>query len=197
MLILKYVFCAMSFFLLMSKRKMSHKFISFIPVLNSTFALGNMADSINENYFKKTFNKFFLLISWFSATMFGAVSIILFKIYNPNFYQKILSSILEESSNFNITNSDLSFLSPSVRTIIFICTLLFIISIITNFVLNFSCYYTIYKEYNKNYSVMYILLAIFCGCFLGFKFIPPLLVFLVSKNTPVFEFLNKVKTNNY
>ena len=196
MLILKYIFCALSFFSLMGRRKMSHKYIAFIPVVNSTFTLGHVSDSINKNYFKKTFNKFFLLISWLMSTILSAVSIMLLKNYNPDFYEKFFNSILKENSNFNITTSDFSSLSSSVRVIIFVCTFLFIVSLITNFVLSFSCYYTIYKEYSKNYSGTYLLLAIFGSCFLNLKFIPSLLVFLISKNTPIFEFLNKVKTNN-
>lgn len=197
MLTLKYIFSALSFFSLMNKRKMQHKYIAFIPVLNSTFTLGNISDSINRNYFKKTFNKFFLLISWLMSTIFGGISIFLLKTYIPDLYEKILNSVLEPNSNLDITHVNFSVPSYSIRLIIFVCSFLFIISLITNFVLNFSCFYTIYKEYNKNYSSTYILLAIFGSCFLSLKFIPSLLVLLIFRNTPVFEFLNKVKTNNY
>lgn len=197
MLILKYIFSALSFFSLMNKRKMQHKYIAFIPVLNSTFTLGNISDSINRNYFRKTFNKFFLLISWLMSTIFGGISIFLLKTYIPDLYEKILNSVLEPNSNLDITHVNFALPSYHIRIAIFVCSLLFVLSLIINFVLNFSCFYTIYKEYNKNYSSTYILLAIFGSCFLSLKFIPSLLVLLIFRNTPVFEFLNKVKTNNY
>ncbi len=196
MLILKYVFNTLSFFSLMKKRKMSHKYIAFIPILNSTFTLGNISDSINKNYFRKTFNKFFLLMLWVISIVSGATSMVLIKNYIPDLYEKLLESILKPSSNLDIAHVNFSFPSYPIRLIILVCLFLFILSLIINFVLKFSCFYTIYKEYNKNYSTTYILLAIFCSCFLGLKFIPSLLVLIVSKNTPVFEFLNKVKTNN-
>ncbi len=197
MLILKYIFSMLSFFSLMSKRKMSHKYIAFIPILNSTFTLGNISDSINKNYFRKTFNRFFLLISWLTSTIFGGVSIFLMKSYIPDLYEKILDSVLEPNSNLDITHVDFSLPSYYIRIIILVCSFLFILSLIINFVLNFSCFYTIYKEYNKNYSSTYILLAIFGSCFLSLKFIPSLLVLLIHKNTPVFVYLNKIKTNNH
>lgn len=197
MLIFKYIFSALSFFSLMRKRKMPNKYVAFIPILNSTFTLGNLSDSINKNYFRKTFNKFFLLISWLMSTISCSLSVILIKNYIPDLYEKLLESILKPSSNLDIAHFNFSFPSYHIRLIILVCLFLFILSLIINFVLIFSCFYTIYKEYNKSYSTMYILLAIFCSCFLGLKFVPSLLVYIISKNTPVFEFLNKVKTNKY
>lgn len=195
MIILRYFFSAISFFALMRKRKMSHKYVAFIPFFNTTFALGNISDSINKNYFKKTFNKFFLLILWLASTISGTILIFLIKHHVPNFYEKFLESIFKQTSNLNISNYNFSSLSSSTHIDILICSLAFIISLIINFVLSFYCFYTIYREYNKNYSNIYILLAILGNCFLNLKFIPPLLVFLIHKNIPVFEFLNTISTN--
>lgn len=197
MLTLKYIFSALSFFSLMKKRKIPHKYIAFIPILNSTFTLGNMSDSINRDYFRKTFNRFFLLISWLTSAIFGFVSIFLMKIYIPDLYDKILNFILDSDSDLDIKHVNFALPSYHIRIAILVCSLLFVLSLIINFVLNFSCFYTIYKEYNKNYSSTYILLAIFCSCFLNLKFVPSLLVLLIHKNTPVFAFLNKIKTNSY
>lgn len=196
-IILKCIFSALSFFSLMKKREMPHKYVAFVPILNSTFALGNLSDSINKNYFRKTFNRFFLLISWLMSAVFGSVSVILIKSYIPNLYEKLLESILKPNSNLDITHVNFSFPSYHIRLTILVCLFLFVLSLIVSFVLNFSCFYTIYKEYNKSYSTIYIFLAIFCSSFLGLKFVPSVLVFIISKNTPVFEFLNKVKTNKY
>lgn len=197
MLTLKYIFSALSFFALMNKRKMPHKYIAFVPILNSTFTLGNISDSINKDYFKKTFNRLVLLMSWLMSMIFGCVSMFLLKIYIPDLHEKILNSVLYSNSSLDITHVNVVLPSYYIRIIIFVCSFLFILSLIINFVLSFSCFYTIYKEYNKNYSLTYILLAIFCNCFLSLKFIPPLLVLLIYKNTTVFDFLNKIKTKSY
>ncbi len=196
MAILKYTFSALSYFSLMHKRKMSYKFIAFIPFINTTVALGNLSDSINKNYFKKTLGKFWLPVSYVLAIASGALSLVLLRCYLPDFYEKFLNSILNQNYDINIPRPNFSLVPTLVGFAILACVLVFTISIIANLVLNFSCFYSIYKEYSKDRFVIYILLAIAGDCFLGLKFVPSLLVFFMRRNTPNFELLNELKTSN-
>lgn len=194
--ILNYIFSALSYFSLLRKRKMSCKFIAFLPIVNTTVALGRLSDSINRNYFKKTFNKFFVLISYLLSIISGVLSLFLLKHYFPDFYDKFLNSILNQNYTLNISHPDFSAVPSFVCVAILICLIVFIISFITNFILKFHCFYCIYREYSKSRSVTYLLLAIVGSYFLSLKFVPALLVFSIRKNTPSFEFLNKLQTSN-
>ena len=194
--VLKYLFSALSYFSLMKKRKMSCKFITFLPIINTTVALGRVADSINRNYFKKTFNRFFVLLSYLLSIVSGVFSLFLLKHYVPDFYDKFLNSILNQNYNLNVPRPDLSAVPSFVCVAILVCLLVFIISLITNFILKFYCFYCIYKEYSKNRSIAYLLLAIVGSYFLSLKFVPPLFVFLIRKNTPSFELLNELQTSD-
>ena len=196
MAILKYVFSALAYFSLMHKRKMPHRFIAFIPLISTTVALGNLSDSINKNYCKKTFNRFWVLISYMLSIVSGILSLVLLRCYLPDFYEQFFSSILNQDSNLNIPRPDFSIVPSLVRFAILFCVLAFAISIIINLILNFSCFYSIYKEYSKDRFVVYILLAIVSDCFLGLKFVPSLLVFSIRRNTPAFELLNELKTSD-
>lgn len=196
MAILKYTFSALSFFSFMHKRKMPHKFIAFLPIINTTIALGNLSDSINKNYRKKTFNRFWVLISYMLSIISGFLSLVLLRCYLPDFYEKFLNSILSQNYNLNVPHPDVSLIPPLVRFVILACILVLVISIIANLILNFSCFFSIYKEYSKDRFIMYILLAIVGECFLGLKFIPSLLVFLMRRNVPAFELLNELKTSD-
>lgn len=196
MAILKYTFSALSYFSLMHKRKMSYKFIAFIPFINTTVALGDLSDSINKNYCKKTFNRFWVPISYVLAIASGALSLVLLRCYLPDFYEKFLNSIFNQNYDLNIPRPNLSLVPALVSFVILVCVIAFATSIIINLVLNFSCFYSIYKEYSKDRFVIYILLAIVGDCFLGLKFVPALLVFFMRRNTPNFELLNELKTSN-
>lgn len=193
---LKYVFSSLSYFSLMHKRKMSCRFIAFIPIINTTFALGNLSDSINKNYFKKTFNRFFVLVSYSLSIISGILSLFLLQYYFPDFYERFLDSILNQNYNLNIPRPDFSLVPSLVRVTILICILVFLLSIIANLILNFSCFYSIYKEYSRDSCILYTLLAIWGSCFLNLKFVPSLLVFLMRRNTPAFELLNELKTSD-
>lgn len=195
-IILKYIFSTLSCFSLMQKRKMSYKFIAFLPIINTTVGLGNLSDSINRNYFKKTFNRFFILFSYLLSIISGVLSLFLLKHYLPDFYDQFLNSILNQDYNLNIPRPNFSVVPSFVCFAIFICLLIFVISLIANLILKFSCLYCIYREYSKNRSVIYLLLAIVGSYFFSLKFIPSLLVFLIRRNTPSFELLNELKTSD-
>ncbi len=194
--LLKYIFSAMSYFCLMRKRNMRFKHLAFVPILNTTYVLGNIADSINKNYFIKSYFRFFLLISYLTALVAGGLALFVISKNIPNFEQFLLESLANESRGFEVLNSTINLNSLQVNLLIFLLILTFAIASTFNLVLGFWCFYIIYREYNKAKSSSYTLMTIIGGGFLNIKFLPPLIVFTIRHNTPIFEFLNKAKTSN-
>ena len=194
--LLKYIFSAMSYFCLMCKRNMRFKCLAFVPIFNTTYVLGNISDSINKNYFIKSYFRFFLLISYLTALVAGGLALFIMSKNVPNFEQFLFESLANESSGFEALNSTINLNSFQVNILISLLILTFAAASTFNLVFSFWCFNIIYREYSKAKSSSYTLIAIIGGGFLNIKFLPPLIVFTIRHNTPIFEFLNKAKTSN-
>ena len=194
--LLKYVFSAMSYFCLMSTRNMRFKYLAFVPIFNTTYVLGNIADSINKDYFAKSYFRFFLLVSYLTALVAGGLALFLMSKNIPNFEQFLFESLASESRGFEVLNSTLNLNSLQVNLLISLLILTFAAASTFNLVFSFWCFYIIYGEYSKAKSSSYTLMTIIGGGFLNIKFLPPLIVFTIRHNTPIFEFLNKAKTSD-
>lgn len=193
-LVLRYIFSAIANFNLMKRRKIKMKFLAFVPMVSSTYALGSISDSINENYFNKTFSRFVILM----------LRIIQFCGFFFLFY--FLSSRLP---NFSIGRVFEFFVGDTLMTsayeidqlfgnmfdFYFVCCCLVFCLVITIIYLIylFRIYYNIFSEYGSGLHKFLIFISIFGFIFARFVFLPDFLVLLIGRRQSRFEKLNSSK----
>ena len=175
---------------------MRHKYLAFVPIFNTTYILGNISDSININYFKRSYFRFSLLISYLTSIISGVLILIIISSHIPDFQKFFVDSLIYQSKSFEILKSIFDLNPPYVGLLILLLFLAFLAASIFNFVFSFWCFSIIYTEYGKRKSNSYMLMAIICGAIFNIKFLRPLIVYMIRKNTPTFEFLNKIKTSD-
>lgn len=184
---LKYLLVAFGVFDFMGRRKIKCRFLAFVPVVNSSYCLASVSDSINSDYFNKTNSRLVLLM--LKLIFLGSVFILVQAIRNqlPDFKFKLVGLIIGDYYVY-----DLLRVFYSSRVACYILAFTLIIAIIYLIYL-FKIYYNIFSEYGGSYSKLMFFGSIVSYIFFKFYFFPDLFIYLIRKRTSKFEELNKVK----
>ena len=184
--VLKFLLVSFSVFCLMKRRGIKFKFLAFVPVVNSTYCLASVSDSINSNYFNETKSRFLLLML---KIIFLCSVLILWQVVSvklPDFQIKLTGVIL---GDYYIGDLVQFFLSSDVACYVLNFT---VVVALIYLIYLFKIYYNIYSEYGGPAAKPMLLGAIFSYVFFKFYFVPDLFIYLIRNKNSKFEKLNAI-----
>ena len=185
--VLKYLLIASSLFYLMKKRSIKFKFLVFIPIVNSSYCLGSLSDSINADYFNETKSRFLLLMLKIIFLCSNLILIQTVKMQLPDFRIKLIQFILGDYYVFDLIKV---FYSSKVACYVLLVT---VVVAMIYLIYLFKTYYNVYSEYGGAASKLMLLGAIFSYLFFKFYFLPDLFIYLIKGRFSKIEELNRVK----
>ena len=177
--VLKFLIVSFSVFCLMKRRGIKFKFLAFVPVVNSTYCLASVSDSINSNYFNETKSRFLLLML---KIIFLCSVLILCQVIAVKLTGVILG-------DYYIGDLVQFFLSSDVACYVLNFT---VVVALIYLIYLFKIYYNIYSEYGGPAATPMLLGAIFSYVFFKFYFVPDLFIYLIRNKNSKFEKLNAV-----
>lgn len=185
--VLKYLLIVVSVFSLMKRRSIKFKFLVFVPIVNSSYCLGCLSDSINSDYFNETKARFVLLMLKiiFFCSVFILIQII--KVQMPDFRAKFVRFVL---GDYYINDLLKVFYSSQITCYVLAFTLTVALVYL---IYLFKIYYNIYSEYSVKTAKLMLLGAVFGYVFFKFYFLPDFFIYLIKGRPSKFEELNKVR----
>lgn len=186
--VLKFLLVAFSVFSLMKRRGVKLKFLAFVPVVNSTYCLASVSDSINSDYFNETKSRFLLLMLKIIFLCSTLILVQIISIELPDFKFKLAGLIL---GDYYV--GDLVTVLCSSRVACYALNFTVVVALIY-LVYLFKIYYNIYSEYGGAASKIMLLGAVFSYVFFKFYFLPDLFLYLIRNKVSKFEKLNGVRS---
>ncbi len=185
---LNYLYCALGCYNLLCNRKMKNKFLAFIPIVNSTYVVGSISDSINNDYFKETnSNVSLFLLKFVELFSISCLFVVLF-FKTPNFRSEIIGWLMSDS--FRILNL-INIISKN--TIAFIIFLFSVAISILFIVYKLMAYYNIFLEYGGKFKLVFFIFFILSYFIFRICSIHDIFIFIVSKHKSKFKELNEPK----
>ncbi len=185
----EYILCGLAYMKLARSREMKHSWLAWIPIVKA-YLIGKVADDINGNYHQTTHRSLWMLILSIATFIMVFVSGAAF-LFSPA--ADVISQITPDMDTQTIQQLAAGISSSDMRPFLISTAITGILAIVMIIFL-FIAWYAVFREYAPNSAGIYLIITLLCVILLGVTFVAPILILMISKNTPQFVELNSKRS---